>query len=282
MARKFTKRNPRTNVQKVLPDDCTALYIRVSTQKQADEGYSLDAQRERLTAMCTANGWRLCEDHVYVDAAESGKSADRQAYQAMLAAIEAGAVSRVIVAKLDRLSRNTRDFLEFLDFCDTHACAIVSIAEGFDTGTPTGRAVVTVLMAFAELERKQIKDRVMTGKREKARQGGYNGARCPLGYRYDGRVWEIDDAGAATVRAAFDRFLTGATLTAIAQELNDAGAQTARGGRWHPSTVRYILTNGFYAGLSQWDGIEETPPGNWPPIIDGQTYHAAQQRLNAL
>jgi site-specific DNA recombinase len=137
-------------------------------------------------------------------------------------------------------------------------------------------------MAFAELERSQIKDRVMTGKREKARQGGYNGARCPLGYRYDGHIWEIDDAGAATVRTAFDRFLTGATLTAIAQELNDAGAQTARGGRWHPSTVRYILTNGFYAGLSQWDGIEETPPGNWPPIIEAQTYHAAQQRLNTL
>lgn len=278
MARKFTKRTPRTNYQKALPTDCTALYIRVSTQKQAEEGFSLDAQRQRLTAMCTANGWRLCDDQVYTDAGESGKSADRQAYQAMLTAIEAGAINRVVVAKLDRLSRNTRDFLEFLDFCDRHDCAIVSIAEGFDTGTPTGRAVVTVLMAFAELERTQIKDRVMTGKREKARRGGYNGAFVPLGYCYNG-AWSIDEAAAAAVRTCFDRYNAGDTLTAIAQELNASAAPTARGGKWHPATVRYILTNGFYAGLNQWDGADAV--GEWPAIIDLEAYQAAQQRLDA-
>lgn len=282
MARKFTKRTPRS--QSVSPErtDCAALYIRVSTQKQVDEGFSLDAQRARLDAMCAANGWTVCAEHVYIDAGESGKSAARPAYQRMTEAIEAGAVNRVVVTKLDRLSRNTRDFLEFLDYCDGRGCAIVSIAESFDTGTPTGRAVVTVLMAFAELERRQITDRVMTGKREKARQGGYNGARCPLGYTYENQTWQIAEPAATTVQTIFDRFTAGDAMKTIAADLNDAGASTARGGKWYASTVRYILTNGFYAGINQYDGIEPAQSEEWPAIVAPEVYEAAQERLNAL
>ena len=168
--------------------------------------------------MCAANGWTVCAEHVYIDAGESGKSAARPAYQRMTEAIEAGAVNRVVVTKLDRLSRNTRDFLEFLDYCDSRGCAIVSIAESFDTGTPIGRAGVTVLMAFAELERRQITDRVMTGKREEARQGGYNGARCPLGYTYENQTWQIAEPAATTVQTIFDRFTAGDAMKTIAAD----------------------------------------------------------------
>jgi site-specific DNA recombinase len=188
MAHAMRKRQPKA-VDLGIQTDCTALYIRVSTDTQAEEGFSLEAQRAKLEALCVANGWRVCDAHIYVDAGESGSQLIGQSSERCMMPLPMAPSTRVIVTKLDRLSRNTRDFLEFLDYCDSKRTAIVSIMESFDTGTPTGRAVVTILMAFAELERSQIKERVMTGKVQKARDGGYNGSRAPYGYTYsDGRI----------------------------------------------------------------------------------------------
>ena len=279
MARNFTKRQPKPAMLG-FHSECTALYIRVSTEQQADEGYSLDAQRARLAALCTANGWRLCDEHVYIDAGESGGSTARPAYQRMMAAIAEGAVNRVAVTKLDRLSRNTRDFLELLDFCDERKCSIVSIGESFDTGTPTGRAVVTVLMAFAQLERSQIKDRMMSGKQQKATQGGYNGAPTPYGYAYDGTPFHVDDAQAAIVKRIFTEFIGGAGLSEIASRLDSDNVPTAKGGKWAGATVRHIVRNGCYAGLAQWKGTETA--GTFPPIISLELYESAVRRLQGL
>lgn len=279
MARKVTKRTAKTEPLG-LQADCTALYIRVSTDQQAAEGFSLEAQRERLEARCKSEGWRLCAEHVFTDAGESGKSTDREAFQRMRAAIGDGAVKRVIVTKLDRLSRNTRDFLDFLDFCDKHNCAIVSIAEAFDTGNPTGRAVVTILMAFAELERTQIKDRVMTGKQQSAKTGGFNGSRIPIGYTYAGGVFTQNEH-ASTVRRIFSEFVGGSTMKDIAARLEKDQVPTAAGGAWAGATVRHILTNGLYAGKRQWAGVEMAIE-EFPAIITVETYEAAVNRLKAL
>ncbi len=285
MARKFTKRTNGKSETLSATVDCTALYLRVSTEKQADEGFSLDAQREKLIAQCTVKGWDVCPDHIYVEEGASGKSTDRPQYQRMIDAIERGDVRRIVVTKLDRLSRNTRDFLTLLDYCDAHGVGIVSIAESFDTSTPVGRAVVTVLMTFAELERKQIAERVTAGRYEKAKQGGWNGGRVPYGYTaaVDG-TWTVDELAAGTVRYIFDDFThprRHTTLTEIAKALNDDGVATQRGGKWYASTVRYILSNGAYAGLVQYDG-SETASTNHEAIITADMYHAAQQRLDAL
>ncbi len=285
MARKFTKRHTGTIDTLGATSDCTALYIRVSTDKQADEGFSLDAQKAKLTAQCVAQGWTVCPEHIYVEEGESGKSTDRPKYLAMIDAIEHGDVRRVVVTKLDRLSRNTRDFLALLDYCDARKVGIVSIAESFDTGTPVGRAVVTVLMTFAELERKQIAERVTAGRVQKASEGGWNGGRTPYGYiiAADG-TWTVDELAAGTVRRVFDDFnglYAHATLTDIANALNVDGIPTQRGGRWHASTVRYILTNGAYAGLVQYNGQADVM-GTHPAIITLDTYRKAQARLDAL
>lgn len=285
MARKFTKRQTGKTDKLGATSDCTALYIRVSTDKQADEGYSLDAQEAKLRAQCVAQSWTVCPDHIYVEEGESGKSTDRPKYQAMMEAIERGDIRRVVVTKLDRLSRNTRDFLDLLDYCDTRKVGIVSIAESFDTGTPVGRAVVTVLMTFAELERKQIAERVTTGRVQKAAGGGWNGGRVPYGYLIgaDG-TWTIDDAAADIVRkvfADFNELYAHTKLSEIADALNTDEVPTQRGGKWYASTVKYILSNGIYAGLVQYDGQADVP-GAQPAIISLDTYNRAQSRLNAL
>lgn len=280
MARKIApKRQTHVERQATLDTGCTALYIRVSTDKQASEGYSLDAQLQRLTAYCAAQGWTVCPEHVYTDAGQTGTNTDRTEFQRMLAAAEEGAIRRVVAIKLDRMARNVRDFLGLVDNLTAWGCDLALIAENFDTSTPTGKFALTMFAAMAELEASTITERVMTGKRQKAQEGGYNGSPAPLGYTHVDDTF-VPNEDAATVEAIFDWFVGGSGLTEIAKRLTETGAPTAKGGAWRPVTVRYILSNGVYAGLAQWAGHET--PEQHPAVIDLATYEAAQRRLADL
>lgn len=285
MARNGTKRTSKAKQAALALTGATALYIRVSTDKQANEGYSLDAQKGKLLAYCVAQDWTADDAHIYVDAGQSAKTTDRPAYQRMLAAVAAGDVRRVVAVKLDRLSRNTRDFLGLLDYCDLHDAGIVSIEESFDTSTPVGRAVVTVLMAFAELERSQIAARLQSGRDEKAKQGKRNGAPVPYGYvRDEAGAWLVDDRQANIVRLIFAEFVAGTSLRGICGILNSAceGIPAPRGAKWYPAQAKYILDNGLYAGREQYKGQRGVSAQGIPTIIDSATYDAAGQRLAGL
>jgi site-specific DNA recombinase len=262
-----------------LKEDCTALYIRVSTEKQADEGFSLDAQRERLAAYCQAQGWAVCPGHIYADEGISGTHTERPQYQAMLQAAKAGSIQRIVAMKLDRLSRNVRDFLGLVDELQAGGCDLVLIKESFDTSTPHGRFALTMFAAMAELEASTITERVMSGKAQKASSGGYNGSACPLGYEYATGVFSVNPGQSGTVVEVFSRWLAGDSMCSIARQLTDSGIATKRGGAWAQPTVRAILLNGFYAGLAQWDGVEVA--GGHPAIIDVETYHAAVARVES-
>lgn len=289
MARIRNKRQTAKQTEMALGERVTALYIRVSTDKQADEGYSLDDQKERLTAYCAAQGWTV--GAVYADEGISGKTDDRPQFQAMLDAAKTSDVGRIVAMKLDRLARNTRDFLATVDQLDKAGCDLVLLKEAFDTGTPHGKFALTMFAAIAELEASQIAERTMSGRRQKAKQGGYNGGRVPLGYDYDGETFTLNGA-AETVAEIFGRFVEPAyvrdgqgyghaeTLSSLARDLNDRGVKTQRGGKWYPATVRYVLNNGFYAGLVQYEDSEVA--GTHPAVIGPDTYHAAISRLQAL
>ena len=281
MARKMTKAPKAVARDDLAPNHtCTALYIRVSTLKQADEGFSLAAQRKELDDYCTRQGWPIALDHIYVDAGVSGKTDARPAFQAMLAAAQAGQLQRIVATKLDRIARNLKNLLQTVDELKKYGCALVIKKEAFDTSTPQGMFVLQMLGAVSELERSMIHERVQSGRVENASGGGYNGARCPLGYAYRAGDFVINQAAAGTVRRIFSLFLAGQSLNAIARAMNAAGAQTAAGGKWYPATVGYILRNGQYAGLAQWDGVEVG--GIYPAIITKATYEAADKRLRAL
>jgi site-specific DNA recombinase len=280
MARKYSKRQSAEQLALGDKVERTALYIRVSTERQAEEGYSLDAQATRLGAYCQAQGWDVESAHVFVDAGVSGKSTDREQFQAMMDAAQRGDITRIVAMKLDRIARNTKDFLAIVDALQAHGCDLVLIKESFDTSTPQGKFFMTMSAAMAEFEASTITERVMSGKAQKAQDGGYNGARCPLGYSYDQGVFSIVEEDAATVRYIFAAFAAGDGMKAIADGLNLTATPTARGGAWYASTVRTILQNGFYAGLSQWDGVETI--GSHPAIISRDLYELAHSRLKAL
>lgn len=273
MARKISKTEKKTAAQTAALLPCTALYIRVSTEKQADEGYSLEGQESRLRSFCNAQQWEVCPDHVYIDAGISGKSTDRPSFLAMMQAAQDGKIARIVAIKLDRLARNTKDFLGTVERLQACGCDLVLLKESFDTGTPHGKFALTMFAAIAELEVSQIAERVKSGKVQKAAQGGDNGRYCPLGYTFaDGR-YSIEESAAPVIRSIFAEFVAGESLTGIAAALNAQDVPTARGGKWYPATVRYILTNGFYAGIAQYDGAEVK--GDHPAIITAENYAAA-------
>lgn len=115
------------------------LYIRVSTEAQAEEGYSIGAQQERLEAYCRAMGWKNYQ--LYIDPGFSGSNLNRPKMQQLIADVQAGKVCAVVVYKLDRLSRSQKDTLYLIeDIFIPNDVAFVSLNENIDTGTPYGRA----------------------------------------------------------------------------------------------------------------------------------------------
>lgn len=283
MARKIPGKHSKQAEQAALGIEKarTALYVRVSTQLQAEEGYSLEAQQERLQAYCTAQGWIVDPEHVFVDAGVSGKTTDRPQFQAMLQAAQAGTVQRIVAMKLDRIARNVREFLATVDQLKAWHCDLVLVKESFDTSTPHGRFALTMFAAMAELEAATITERVMSGKQQKAIQGGFNGAKIAYGYKYAGEKFTIHPGKAKLVRMIFKRFINCEPLLGIATWLNDAGIPSPTGKQWSHQGVRHILSNSFYAGLAEWDGTKGHTATH-PAIVDIATYEAAAAKLATI
>ena len=144
----------------------TAIYIRVSTEAQREEGYSIEAQTEALTAYCTAKGWKTYE--LYIDGGYSGSSLERPAIQRLIHHVKNSRIERVLVYKLDRLSRSQKDTLYLIeDILNPHEVLCISLNESMDTGSPMGRLMLGILSAFAQLERENIRERTRMGLAER-------------------------------------------------------------------------------------------------------------------
>ena len=222
-----------------------APYIRVSTQEQT-EGYSIEAQLDALNAYCKARGMTIYE--TYTDPGFSGSSLDRPGIQQLINDI--GHFDVVIVVKLDRLSRSQKDTLHMLeDILLANNVDLISITESFDTSTPFGKAMIGILSVFAQLERENIKDRMLTGRIQRAKNGLYNGQiNTAIGYakNEDGLVVVQDEA--EQIREIFRMYLDGMSPGSILEELNARGASTRYGVRRNISTVRNCLMNRIYFG----------------------------------
>lgn len=157
-----------------------ALYVRVSTEEQAEHGYSIAAQIEILTDHAKAQNWCIVE--TFVDEGKSAKTTGRPALQAMLRQVRDGKIDTVLVWKTSRLTSTLADLTALLDLLLKHDVALVSYSERFDLSTAMGKAMLHVSGVFAELERNNLSENVHLGQRSKARQGGWNGGTV---YGYD-------------------------------------------------------------------------------------------------
>jgi len=224
-----------------------ALYNRVSTSEQVNSGFSLDEQADRLQNYCKAMGWKHTK--LYTDGGFSGANTDRPALQKLIKDVKAHHVEKVVVYKLDRLSRSQRDTLSLIeDVFLANDCDFVSMSENFDTATPLGRAMIGILAVFAQLEREQIKERMMMGKEARAKMGKYHGSdRHPIGYDYINGELVINEAEAAQIRQVFEWFVAGVSIPKIVKRLNDAGLYH-KYGRWQESVLRHIMKSKTYIG----------------------------------
>ncbi|MGH7969604.1 MAG: recombinase family protein, partial [Limisphaerales bacterium] len=147
----------------------TVGYVRVSTDRQADQGVSLEAQEAKIRAMATVRGCEL--EEVIVDGGESAKDLKRPGVERLLALVEAGKVGAVIVAKLDRLTRSVKDLCALLELFEKRKVALISVAESLDTGSAAGRLVITIMGAVSQWEREAIGERTRDALRHKRSQG---------------------------------------------------------------------------------------------------------------
>ena len=217
-------------------------YVRVSTQEQASDGVSLDAQRDKLRAYCKVNGIKLID--IKADEGYSGSTLDRPGLQAALQLIRRGRVNTLIVAKLDRLSRSLRDVCSLVEelFSDERN-HLLSLCGMVNTHTPAGRMLMMNLANYNQFEREMIAERTRDALQHMKAQGVRLG-HAPYGYEY-GK--ERDERGRrklvpipeeqeviAKIKALHAEKLS---FTKIARRLNELGIPAKRGGRWVVSRV---------------------------------------------
>jgi site-specific DNA recombinase len=232
-------------------------YIRVSTDEQANSGYSIQIQQERVTAQIIAKGWNIFK--IYEDNGQSGGNLNRPAIQEMLMDIESGNIQAVVIYKLDRLSRNQKDTMYIIDdIFLKNDIELVSISESLDTSSPTGRAMIGMLSVFAQLERDTITERLSEGRKQKAKSGGYAGGDACIGYVAERgkKVLQIDPDKSDAVQLVFRLRDEGFKLQEIADRLNRIGYTTKRGAAFSPTQIMRILRrHDFYAGIYKYSGI---------------------------
>ena len=254
-----------------------ALYVRVSTQEQAREGYSIGEQIERLQKYADAMGWIVFK--VYTDAGFTGANTDRPALKDLIKDVKNGKVEKVVVYKLDRLSRSQLDTLYLIEkvFLANNT-DFVSMNENFDTSTPFGRAMIGILAVFAQLEREQIKERMTMGKDARAKEGKWKGGKCPIGYKYVDGELVVDEFTAMQVKELFKVFTEGMPLRTIERVFNEKGYKNQYGKSWSPRQMRRTLDTKIYIGLIKHK--DTWIQGTHEPIIDEETFELAGKVLH--
>lgn len=221
-------------------------YARVSTDKQADRGVSLEAQTAKIQAMATLQEADLVD--VIVDAGESAKSLDRPGMERLLEMVDAGEVKVVIVAKLDRLTRSVKDLATLLERFQKRGVALVSVAEALDTGSAAGRLVLNIMVSVSQWEREAIGERTRDAMRHKKSNLERVGA-VPFGFRLkeDGVHLEPDPAEQLIISAIHDLRRVGLSTRKIADVLNHRGYRLRQGAEWTFGRVAQILRAGAAA-----------------------------------
>ena len=255
------------------------IYTRVSTSMQVD-GYSLDAQKDKLRKYAEYQEMSIVGE--YSDEGKSGKSVEgRPQFKQMLSDIEKGKddVDYVLVFKLSRFGRNAADILSSLQKMQDYGVNLICVEDGIDSSKDAGKLMISVLSAVAEIERENILVQTMEGRRQKAREGRWNGGFAPYGYQLVNGELIIAEDEAEIIHIIYDKFVnTTMGMAAIAAFLNNSSYKkklrqnnTIEG--FSTSFVKGVLDNPIYCGkLAFGRRKNEKIPGT------GSEYHIVKQK----
>ena len=229
-----------------------ALYARVSTEEQADQGYSLAAQLQMLRDFCEVFEMDIAGE--YVDDGYSGTNTRRPAYRRMFSPDERQRWDALVVIKMDRIHRNSKNFMLMIEDLSKNGQSFFSTTERIDTTTAVGRFAMDVIQRIAQLESEQIGERTKFGMIQKAEQkDGIMGFQPPYGYSIaDGELISVPEEQ-IVVKRIFGSYLENSTLDEIASELNSSFIRTRNGNQWNKYNLRNILHNPVYAGYMHWE-----------------------------
>ena len=239
-----------------------AAYCRLSVSQ--DVSVSIEGQKEILARYAEAHGY---EATFYIDDGFSGskQKIERPAYNRMIAAVERGEHNLIAVKSIDRLGRRLGAFIELADIVQ-----IVAVEGGIDTGTATGRMMLSLLSTFAEFESQAMGARQVSSQTYRRQQGKSVGL-APFGYtteeRSDGVYRILDSETAPIAREIIERTLKGESFGETANWLNDHGHTTKTGKLWTSTTVSQWLALPQIVG-ERVSGGDVLRADNGVPIID--------------
>ncbi len=242
-----------------------ALYLRVSTDAQYEEGYSIEAQMKKLEKWCELHD--IKEYEFYVDGGYSGSNLNRPEMERMISDIRGGHVKAVVVYKLDRISRSQKDTIYLLeDVFQPNETGFISLNENFDTTTPYGKAMIGILSVFAQLERENIKERTRMGMQERLNKGMWRGTKPPFGYDYDSEKGIlVPNKDADTVREIYRLYLEGMSTYRLAKLFGFSGDRQ----------IALMLERCTYIGMISHKG--EMLTGLHEPIVERSLWERVQQ-----
>ena len=273
------------------------LYIRVSTLRQASvEDGSLKAQEAKLRAYVdyenknsnpSSPSWAIVD--FYREEGKSAKDLKRPEFQRMMTDVESGKINTIIVWKIDRLTRSLRDFSNLWETFQQKKVNLISLCDKFDTNTAIGRAMLSIVLVFAQLEREQTGERTQVVMQYRAEKGLWNGGRI-LGYDLDEKnkgMLKINEEQAKLVKKAFTLCIEKGSAGQTQKILNELGHRMplyeSRRGRKHGDSqftkqaIVRLLSNIIYIGKINWAGKDHK--GLHKPIIDQKTFAAVQRIL---
>ena len=221
------------------------IYIRVSTEDQAREGFSLGEQKEKLLQLCKFKEYEVFK--VYEDAGISAKDmAHRPAFQEMLADMKKGKINYIVAYKLDRVTRSVRDLEELIAVLEKHNCYLVCDRDDVNTSTANGRFFVRMLTVLSQLEIEIVSERTKFGLNGAIKSGHLPGT-IPLGYKKDGnKKTIIDETTKDIVIRIFNMYLEGKSYQQIANILKEEKVLAPK--QWRDSTIEKIIENRVYMG----------------------------------
>jgi Site-specific recombinases, DNA invertase Pin homologs len=261
-----------------------AVYTRVSTTEQAEEGYSSEEQEKIGVKYCADNGYEIYK--IYSDKGISGKSINaRPAMKEMLKDAEEKKFDMVITWKINRIARNMLDLLKIVDLLEKNNIYFKSYSENFETETPMGKFSLQMMGAVGELERGTIAQNVKMGMMARAREGRWNGG---IVFGYDVKEREnstnkkrrdteliINEKEAEVIRIIFTMYSQGSGYKAITNYINKFGHTTKKGKPFSIGSIKDILTNPIYIGKIRynvrpnWSEKRRRNKNSNPLIVDG-------------
>jgi len=265
----------------------TGIYVRVSTDEQVQEGYSIRAQTDKLKQYALLKDWQIYD--IYADEGISGKNiVDRPAINRLIDDINDGKVNNVLVFKVDRLTRSTKNLLELVELFEECNCAFNSLTESIDTDTPSGRMFLKIIGIFAEFERENLVSRLKLGFERKAKEG-YTLANSIMSYGYSRekgqKVQTILPGEARIVKEIFEMYVNeNKSMCGIARSLNERKIPTKKNAvSWNTGTLKGVLTNPTYIGKVRYAIADENryfeTDGHHERIVSDELYNLAQEKI---